>query len=414
MSVEMHDFQSQPPVGPSTPARQDARGIHVSDRNPTVNRLTLFLVSLAILLLLRFFVPYFAERIQYSLTRGRERAEAEVAAEMLPELPLRGLSKAYQLVAKRVGPSVVYINVRGAAAAVPGDDLELFFGGRPPESRGEGSGVIVDEAGYIVTNNHVVAGANEIQVSLSDGRVLDAEIVGTDALTDLAVLRVNASGLTAAAWSNSDELEVGELVWAVGSPFGLKQSITFGILSAKNRESQIGTAWQNFLQTDAAVNPGNSGGPLVDALGRVVGINTAIVGQSYQGISFAIPSSIAQGIYEKIRTEGRVARGWLGVQPGDVTAQAAKEFGWPVDYGAYVHQVVGTRREPSPAYRAGVRPGDIIIQWNGQRVPDAGTLTRLVAATELGTDAETVLIREGREVTLIVHVEMRQPNQDSG
>jgi S1-C subfamily serine protease len=411
MAGEMDDFDSQTRVVPNRPAPSGVDGIARDDEpGRNTNRLTLFLVALAVLLLLRFFVPYFAERIQYAITRGRERAEAEVAAEMLPELPLRSLSKAYQLVAKRVGPSVVHINVRGVVEGHTRDELDFLFGGRQPESQGQGSGVIVDEAGFIVTNNHVVAMATKIEVSLTDGRVLDAQIVGTDALTDLAVLQVSASGLTAAQWSNSDELEVGELVWAVGSPFGLEQSITFGILSAKNRESQIGTAWQNFLQTDAAVNPGNSGGPLVDALGRVVGINTAIFGESYQGIGFAIPSSIAQRVYQKIRAEGHVARGWLGVQPGDVTPQRAEEFGWPVDYGAYVHAVVGSRRNPSPAQRAGLKPGDIIIQWNGQKVPDAGTLTRLVAGTELGTDVEAVLFREGREMTLMVHVEMRQVN----
>ncbi|MBP85176.1 MAG: serine protease [Planctomycetaceae bacterium] len=409
MPSEMEDFDSQTGVVPNTSSPRAPSGVtHTDEATRTANRLTLFLAALAVLLLLRFFVPYFAERIQYALTRGRERAEAEIATEALGELPLRSLSKAYQLVAKRVGPSVVNINVRNVDERSTNDEVDFFFGGRRPETEGQGSGVIVDEAGYVVTNNHVVAGATEIQVSLSDGRVLAAEIVGTDALTDLAVLRVNASGLVAAEWSNSDKLEVGELVWAIGSPFGLQQSITFGILSAKNRESQFGTAWQNFLQTDAAVNPGNSGGPLVDALGRVVGINTAIVGQSYQGISFAIPSSVAQRVYQKIRTEGRVARGWLGVQLGDVASQMAEEFGWSVDYGAYVHTVVGSRRNPSPAQRAGIRPGDIIIQWNGQKVPDAGTLTRLVAGTELGADVEAVLIREGRETTLMVHVEMRQ------
>lgn len=372
----------------------------------TTNRLVFFLISLAILFLLRYFVPYFAEQIQYSLTHGRERAEADVAKAALEELPLSAISKAYQLVSKRVGPSVVHIRVIGVAERGATDEFDSLFGSRPRETRGEGSGVIVDEEGYIVTNRHVVAGATEIEIGLSDGRVVNAQVVGTDALTDLAVLRTDASNLIAAEWGNSDELDVGAMVWAVGSPFGLQQSITFGILSAKNRESHVGTIWQNYLQTDAAVNPGNSGGPLVDASGRVIGINAAIVGESYQGISFAIPSTIAKRVYEKIRATGRMERGWLGVQPGDVTEQLADEFGWPVDYGAYVHAVVTSRRDPSPAQRAGIKIGDIIIRWNGTKVPNASTLTRLIAVTEIGSDVEAVVIREGREVVLNVHVKM--------
>ena len=182
------------------------------------------------------------------------------------------------------------------------------------ETGGQGSGVIIDPAGYILTNYHVVRGANEIRISLSDGRKVDANLVGRDAATDLAVLKVAADGLLAAEWGDSNDLEVGALVWAVGSPFGLQRSITFGILSAKNRAGVAGTVYQDFLQTDAAVNPGNSGGPLVDARGRVVGINTAIVGEAYQGISFAIPSSVARGVYERLKTTGRVERaGWVSV-----------------------------------------------------------------------------------------------------
>jgi len=366
-----------------------------------------FLVSLAVLLLLRYFVPYFVEQIQYSLTRGRERAEVEVAQGALEELPLSSISKAYQLVAKRVGPSVVHIRVTGVVEREASDEFDSLFGSRPQRTRGEGSGVIVDERGFIVTNNHVVAGAAAIEVALSDGRVVDAHVVGADALTDLAVLQTDVNNLIAAEWGNSDELNVGAMVWAVGSPFGLQQSITFGILSAKNRESHAGTIWQNYLQTDAAVNPGNSGGPLVDSRGQIVGINAAIFGESYQGISFAIPSTIAKGVYEKIRLTGQVERGWLGVRPGNVTEQLAEEFGWPVDYGAYVHAVVTSRRTPSPAQQAGIKPRDIIIRWNGTKVPDASTLTRLIAVTEIGSTVETVVIREGREVVLNVHVTMR-------
>jgi S1-C subfamily serine protease len=369
------------------------------------NRLTWFLIALACLFLLRFFVPYFLEKIQYALTRGRERAELEIATAGLQELPLEQLSKASQLVSKRVGPSVVHIRVASVIDTGPTDESASFFGYRPPpEAEGQGSGVIVDAAGYILTNNHVVDGATEIQVSLSDGRVVDGEVVGVDALTDLAVIKIDADHLHAAEWGNSDELEVGALVWAVGSPFGLERTITFGILSAKNRSSRAGTAWQDFLQTDAAVNPGNSGGPLVDAGGRIVGINTAIVGESYQGISFSIPSSVARRVYEKLRKSGRVERGWLGVRLGDVTEELAREFSLSVSRGAYIHAVENDRRNPAPAQQAGIRPGDIVTSWNGKEVTDGATLSRLVARTEIGTDAEIVVVRQGRELTLSVHV----------
>ncbi|MBI2477577.1 MAG: trypsin-like peptidase domain-containing protein [Planctomycetia bacterium] len=287
------------------------------------SRLTWPLAAVVALLLLRFVVPYFAEHLQYSITKGRQRAELEAAKVGLEQLPLGELSTAYQLVSKRVAPSVVHINVASSMLRGQGAELDPRLQRLYPEALGQGSGVIVDAAGYIVTNNHVVSEATKIQVTLNDGRVIDGTVVGIDSLTDLAVLKIDATDLEAVEWGDSDQLDVGALVWAVGSPFGLQHSITFGILSAKNRTT--GTAWQDFLQTDAAVNPGNSGGPLVDASGRIVGINTAIVGDSYQGISFAIPSNVARQVYEKLRSNGHVERGWLGAQLGDVTDEVARE-----------------------------------------------------------------------------------------
>jgi S1-C subfamily serine protease len=370
------------------------------------NRLTWSLTALVMLLLVRFLVPYFAEQVQYSVTKGRHRAELEAAKEGLDQLPLGELSTAYQLVSKRVAPSVVHINVASSLVLNRAIEIDPRFYGEYPEARGQGSGVIVDPAGYVVTNNHVVADATEIQVTLNDGRVVDGTVVGIDALTDLAVLKIEATGLEAAEWGDSDQLEAGALVWAVGSPFGLQHSITFGILSAKNRTT--GTAWQDFLQTDAAVNPGNSGGPLVDAHGRIIGINTAIVGDAYQGISFAVPSSVAKQVYDKLRTSGHVERGWLGAQLGDVTDEVAREINLSVNRGAYVVAVVATDpRNPSPAQLAGIRPGDIIVKWNGTSIDDGGTLTRLVAAAKIGSDAEVTVVRDGHEVTLTVHIAAR-------
>ncbi len=399
----MHEF---PPDTPDTQiderqSRQpDSAAYHAK-------RLTWFLVALAVLLLVRYSVPFFAEQLQYSITRGKQRAELEAAKEGLQQLPLGQLSTAYQLVSKRVAPSVVHIKVASSLVVGGGEVFDARLQRIHPGTSGQGSGVIVDKAGYVVTNNHVVENSMEIRVTLSDGRVVEGVVVGIDPLTDLAVLKIEATDLEAAEWGDSDRLEVGALVWAVGSPFGLQHSITFGILSAKNRAAMAGTAWQDFLQTDAAVNPGNSGGPLVDADGRIVGINTAIVGDVYQGISFAIPSNVAKGVYDKLRASGRVERGWLGAQLGDVSDELAREFELPVSRGAYVVAVVTDRRNPSPAEQAGLRPGDIVVKWNGQPIDDGGTLTRLVAAATIGSDAELTVVREGREVPLTVHIGAR-------
>jgi len=393
----MHEFPPDSQIGERLSRRNEpAVGM--------ANRLTWFLVALAALLLLRFFVLYFVEQIQYSITKGRQRAELEAAKEGLQQLPLGELSTAYQLVSKRVAPSVVHIKAASSLVRGGGDAFDPRFPRMQPESGGQGSGVIVDQAGYVVTNNHVVADATEIRVTLSDGRVVDGTVVGVDAPTDLAVLKIEAADLEAAEWGDSDQLEVGALVWAVGSPFGLQHTVTFGILSGKNRGAMAGNAWQDFLQTDASVNPGNSGGPLVDAGGRIVGINTAIVGDVYQGISFAIPSNVAQEVYEKLRASGHVQRGWLGAQLEDVSDELAREFDLPVNRGAYVFAVVTDRRNPTPAQQAGMLPGDIVVKWNDQPIDDGGTLTRLVAAAEIGSDAEVTVIREGREITLSVHI----------
>src|SRR5262249_23817000 len=209
--------------------------------------------------------------------------------------------------------------------------------------------------------------ASEINVRLDDGRSFAAEIVGVDPAVDLAVLKINASGLAAAQWGDSDKLEVGEMVWAVGSPYGLDQTITSGIISAKGRHDLGGsTLFQDFLQTDVALNPGNSGGPLVDVNGDVVGINSAIFGRAYQGISFAIPSNLARDIYEKLRKDRKIVRGYFGVYLVPLSAEIARELSLPqeVTGGA----VVGYVHPSSPARAAGVRRGDVIVKWDGKPV----------------------------------------------
>jgi len=368
------------------------------------------------LLILQYLVPYLLERYHYAITRGRQQAEYDG----LKEMPLDSLSKAYQMVSQQVWPSVVHINVRSVHERELPNEFAQLFGPQRRELRGQGSGVIVDPQGYIVTNYHVVLGdyhvvlgAREIQVSLSDGRVLSARIVGVDALTDLAVLKIDGDNLVAAEWGNSEDLQIGALVWAVGSPFGLQRTITFGILSAKHRSGMAGEVYQDFLQTDAAVNPGNSGGPLVDAQGHVIGINTAILGESYQGVSFAIPSSIARDVYQRLKTTGQVARGWLGVQLREVDEEDMLRYGLSDRKGAFVARVVDEGDIPCPARDAGIQVGDIVISWNGKPVTKPAELIRLVAMTDTGTTATMVVLRRGRRISLRVSVAERPSFADS-
>lgn len=360
------------------------------------SQLAWLLSGLAILLLCAWLLPWVVEEIQYSLVRGKIRAEYESAGEVLDKHPLADLSMMYEQVSRRVGPSVVHINTRSRA---PGnsDELHQFFGPDSRESQGQGSGVIVSEEGFIVTNYHVIRGAAEIDVAISGRRPMSAKVVGVDVPTDVAVLRVNAEDLIPAVWGDSDETNVGSLVWAVGSPFGLERTITSGILSAKNRAGKAGTVYQDFLQTDAAVNPGNSGGPLVDADGRIVGINTAIIGQTYQGISFAIPSNVARTVYERIRNDGYVSRGWLGVQLEEVTPDRAAQLGIAVGKGAYVVAVVNDPDGPSPAKRAGIVGGDVVLKWDGEEVDGPMSLSRGVANTSVGATV-TALVQRGQQV----------------
>jgi S1-C subfamily serine protease len=361
------------------------------------------LTGLCMLMGLRYYLPSLVEEYQYARTRGQQRAAYEMATVALEHSPLKGLSDVSQMVSHRVGPSVVHIyTVPDSEESA--DETTRLFGRFHRGLEGQGSGIVVEDTGLILTNYHVVRGSREIRVALSDGRNVSARVVGSDPLTDLAVLQVRADKLIAAQWGDSDGLEVGALVWAVGSPFGLDRSITFGILSGKHRAGQAGTHYQDFLQTDAAVNPGNSGGPLVDAQGRVVGINTAIVGDSYQGISFAIPSSVAQDVYQRLKTQRRVVRGWLGVALDVVSADRAKRLGLPEAKGAYVVSVVDDPTGPSPAKTAGVQDGDVIVGWNGQSIDDPNTLSRLVAQTEVDRAVKLVLIRDRQTLTLDVTV----------
>ena len=380
-------------------------------RPPPERRLALLLWILAILCT-GLVLPYLADQVQYAITRGELRARAEAAAEDLEKLgknaelvKLSDTSRAFRDVAKRVEPSVVHIDTvqaEGGANVFPTDGWDLQFGPRQGQRllEGQGSGVIVDaENGYVLTNYHVLRGADAILVRLSDGRTIsggDVTVVGFDEATDLAVLRLNASNLIGIPWGDSHKLEVGDWVLAVGNPYGLDRTVTSGIVSAKQRRGMSGPVYQEFLQTDAAVNPGNSGGPLVDIEGKLVGITTAIVGRAYQGISFAIPSEVAQEVYEGLKSRGKVARGWLGVQLRPLEQDVAKQLGIEKAQGALVVDVISG----SPAEKAGLHVGDVIVEWNGQEIIDGAELPLLIARTEIGKSVKVVVIRDGQKVSL--------------
>ncbi len=347
------------------------------------------------LLLAVLVTPSVVDRIQYASTAAKERAQYDVARELKQEFSLNSISNASRLLANYIGPSVVNIHTHG------------------PNGGGQGSGVIVDAEGYILTNHHVVKNVRSVELQLSNGRRGVATVIGADPLVDLAVLKTEMGDLIAAEWGDSDSLDVGEMVWAVGSPFGLQRSITFGIVSAKERRgipSRRTSVYQEFLQTDAAVNPGNSGGPLVNADGQIVGINTAIVGHSYQGISFSIPSSIARDTYEQLRQNGWIVRGYLGVGPAKVPDKVARRLGLERNEGVLVLEV----RKSTPADEAGLEPHDVILTWDGLEYSDPTLMSRAIAATPIGSavPVEVVRLRNGKpkELTLTVKVAARPPD----
>jgi serine protease Do len=287
----------------------------------------------------------------------------------------------------------------------PGDLFDRFFGGRERNfnQRNLGSGVIIHPDGFILTNDHVVEDTEVIRVRLSTGKLHQAEIVGRDPKTDLALIKIRTSDpLPVAPIGNSDRLEVGDWVLAIGNPFGFDHSVTAGIISGKGRVLGTGP-YDDYLQTDAAINPGNSGGPLFNLRGEVVGINTAIIPRSQFG--FAIPSNVAKGILLQLKARGKVTRGWLGIVVQQVTPPAAESLGVKESRGALVSEVMGD----SPAQRAGIQPGDVIVQFGGKPVAEVRDLPRLVADTPVGTEVEVGILRDGNGKTVRVRVgELRE------
>jgi serine protease Do len=283
-----------------------------------------------------------------------------------------------------------------------GDDFGPALKPKDRKLSNLGSGVIVNKDGYILTNNHVVKDADDIQVRLSDKREFKGKVIGADPKSDIAVIKIDAHELPYINLADSDKLQVGETVIAIGNPFGLSQTVTSGIVSAVGRSNVGISDYEDFIQTDAAINPGNSGGALVNVRGELVGINTAIFSTSggYQGIGFAIPSNMAKTIMESLISKGKVVRGWLGVSIQPITAEIAKQFKLKDEKGALVGDVM----EGSPAEKAGLQRGDIIVEMNGKEIVDPATLRNLVANIGPGKDVQLRFLRDGKMMSTTVRI----------
>jgi serine protease Do len=336
--------------------------------------------------------------------------------------PLLSLDRAMETLAARVTPAIVNVAVtsRGRSDSpqsdIP-DDMQRFFGPffgphgqmRPQEpqiERGIGSGVIISPDGYIVTNNHVIDGAVDIRVTMSNRKILVAKLIGADPITDLAVIKIDGSNFPSVPWGDSTALRAGQTVLAFGNPFGFRFTVTRGIVSALNRPNPFAGDRRkpgNFIQTDAAINPGNSGGPLVDARGEVIGINTFLVSASgsFSGMGFAIPTQIVRPTVEELIRDGKVSHGYMGIGISDVTPENSKFFNLTDAEGALVTQV----ENDSPAAKAGVKVGDVIRELDGKQIPDAGELQVEVGQKRPGSTIKLSILRDGKNVTVPVMLE---------
>jgi serine protease Do len=350
------------------------------------------------------------------------------------------LSSAFERVAAQASPAVVFIEVEkeikgtpasffgpGTEQGDPGDFFRHFFfgpgqgfgpqsgpgfgpqGGQErgmphgmPMPMGQGSGFVISPDGYIVTNHHVVGDADHVRVTLSDGRKFDAKLAGSDPETEIALIKVDATGLPTIPLGDSDQLRVGEWVLAIGSPFGLEHSVTSGIVSARGRGNVGIVDYADFIQTDAAINPGNSGGPLLDMNGRIIGMNTAIVSRTggSNGVGFAIPVNMIKYISDQLRNHGTIARGYLGISIQNLTPDLAKWFGLEEGRGVLVADVA----KDSPAERAGLKRDDVIVEFNGQPVQEAGSFRSRVATTAPGAAIEMAIMRDGKRETKTIDI----------
>ncbi len=341
--------------------------------------------------------------------------------------PVKMVPESFTQLAEMVGPAVV--NIRTVKTVKGGgpvfrhfqrgpfgdqdqfrDFFEKFFGGEEPhrdfKQRSLGSGFIIDPDGFIVTNNHVIEDADEIRVILKDEKEYDAKVVGRDPNTDLALIKIqDGKDFPVTPLGDSDELKVGQWVVAIGSPFGLEQTVTAGIVSAKGRVIGSGP-YDDFIQTDASINPGNSGGPLLNMSGEVVGINTAIIA-SGQGIGFAIPVNLAKGIIAQLKESGEVTRGWLGVGIQPLSKEMREYYGIEEDQGVLVSQVF----PGDPADKAGIQPKDIITAVDGEKISDARDLTGKIASLPVGSTAKVEVLRDGKEKTFKVTIAKREDDR---
>lgn len=359
------------------------------------------------------------DRILPGLLPGGTPASPQQAAAQVQEQAPTSFAAA----AAQSRPSVVNVftskQVRMSRGRVLDESgMQRFFSDRyNPDSRTQqvsnlGSGVIVSQDGYILTNHHVVEAADEIQVALADGRTMNARVVGTDPETDLAVLKVAHEALPAIHFATAESLHVGDVVLAIGNPFGVGQTVTMGIVSALGRSHLGINTFESYIQTDAAINPGNSGGALVDSTGRLVGINTAIFSRSggNLGIGFAIPISIVRQVMGQIIEHGSVIRGWVGIEVQEISQEIAESFGLKTATGALIAGVL----RGGPADRAGVRPGDVLVSVDGHPVKDSTSLLSLIAALPPGQTAALDLIRDQQPFHTSVHIEKRPAMRKEG
>ncbi len=362
-------------------------------------------VCLGLLFVLRIFNPHLLET-----------NHEPIVIKQVAQQSTSSNSNTYSSAVKKAMPSVV--NIFTSSKSVPNphqqfmdDPLFKHFFGDGQENEDEqadnslGSGVIVSEQGLILTNNHVVSTADEIEVALADGRKLPAKLVGTDPETDLAVIKIEGENLPAITFADYDKLNVGDVVLAIGNPFGVGQTVTQGIVSALGRNHLGINTFENFIQTDASINPGNSGGALIDASGNLVGINSAIYSRSggSMGIGFAIPSSLAKQVMEQIAKEGSVTRGWVGIEAQDITPELAESFKLSKASGSLI---AGVLRD-SPADKAGLKAGDILLAINDKEVIDSATMLNLIAVLNPNQKAVLKIVRDGKVINVTVLIGKR-------
>ncbi|PCE29514.1 S1C family serine protease [Burkholderia ubonensis] len=379
-----------------------------------------FAQAVTVLLALMFIVVTLKPQwLQRQGQLGKQLATPIVALrEVAPGIGGAPATTSYADAAQKAMPAVVNV-FSSKDGSLPPDPrakdplFRYFFGDRNARKQQDepaanlGSGVIVSPEGYILTNQHVVDGADQIEVALADGRTATAKVIGSDPETDLAVLKINMTDLPTITLGRSDQARVGDVVLAIGNPFGVGQTVTMGIISALGRNHLGINTFENFIQTDAPINPGNSGGALVDVNGNLLGINTAIYSRSggSLGIGFAIPVSTARTVLESIITSGSVTRGWIGVEPQDVTPEIAESFGLQQKSGAIVAGVL----QGGPADKAGIKPGDILVTVNGEEITDTTKLLNVVAQIKPGATTKVHVVRKGKEFDVNVVIGKRPP-----